>query len=79
MDGDTLVYDWVTDTRLRIAGSPNSSYLFGALSHTAILYRRTIRAAQDTGWVQCTVRDRRGGADTRLGTLILYSETLHTY
>jgi hypothetical protein len=66
-DGDTLVYDWQTDARLHMRGDDLG---FGDLSNTysnsLILYRTTVTPINDTAWVYCDVRDRRGGGAGRL-------------
>lgn len=65
-DGDTLVYDWITDARLRINGAnpPDDTRLFNTFENSRIFYPTTL--AIDTVWVQCFARDRKGKSDTKL-------------
>ena len=74
-DGDRLVYDWVTDARLRIKGSPFGVYLFDSPNSSQVFYVGILRAAVDTAWIQCTVRDHRGGGDARILFLFLHADT----
>jgi len=63
-DGDTLVYDWFTDCRLRLKGSYDFVYYFDTHSNSMVVYAGTCStsgSSADTGWVSCDVRDRRGG------------------
>jgi hypothetical protein len=64
-DGDTIVYDWSSDCRIRLKGPrPNDGFLYNQFSNSLIVYPGTcIQAPLDTGWVMCEVRDRRGGYD----------------
>lgn len=63
-DGDTLVYDWITDGRLSIQGaSPGGSSLYNTSGHTRVVYPARITAPVETVWVQCFARDRRGKSD----------------
>ena len=66
-DGDVLVYDWITDARLRISGTrPNQYWLYNTLSPTRAFYPGTIGSTVlDTGWVQCFARDGRGMSASR--------------
>lgn len=63
-DGDTVVYDWETDCRLKLKGDVLG---YGLLNNTyegrMVVYSgcATAGAAADTGWVSCSVRDMRGG------------------
>jgi hypothetical protein len=64
-DGDTLVYDWATDLRLRIrgnrSGDPTKSNTF---SNSETFYPDYHPAQVDTVRIACSVRDRRGGVAT---------------
>lgn len=61
-DGDTLVYDWITDARVRIKGS-QYFWLYHTSENTRIFYPTNINNVPvDTLWVQCIVRDVKGGA-----------------
>ena len=59
-DGDTLVYDWISDAKLRIKGAnpPSDSRLFNTFEDSRIFY--PTQRAIDTVWVQCFARDRKG-------------------
>jgi hypothetical protein len=61
-DGDTIVYDWHTDGRIRIKGTDNYS-LYHTSEMTHIFYPRWIREPRDTCWIMCGVRDVKGGED----------------
>ncbi|WP_290664987.1 hypothetical protein [Ignavibacterium sp.] len=65
-DGDTLVYDWITDARLRINGAnpPDDRSLFNTFENSRIFYPTAL--AIDTVWVQCFARDRKGKSDAKL-------------
>lgn len=65
-DGDTLVYDWFTDARLRIQGASAGVYLYGSSSNSRRFYRSTTSASPDTAWIRCYARDQRGGSDGRI-------------
>ena len=62
-DGDRLVYDWLTDSRLKINGAlPWDNSLFNTDSawrgvHNANLPNRI----NDTAWVRVRARDGKGG------------------
>lgn len=61
-DGDTLVYDWITDARVRIKGS-QYFWLYHTSENTRIFYPTNINNVPvDTLWVQCIVRDVKGGS-----------------
>lgn len=65
-DGDTLVYDWTTDLRLRIKGNPPD---FPVKSHSFIntetFYPNFTSTEVETCWIGCSTRDRRGGVASR--------------
>ena len=66
-DADTLVYDWVIDGKFSIQGvGPDSSHLYNTLSNSRVFYRYAPNPIDTTAWVQCIVRDRKGGAAGRL-------------
>ena len=65
-DGDSLVYDWITDTRLRVKGSPFGAYLFSSNSNAQVFYYGTPPMPTDTAWIKCFARDLRGGSDGRM-------------
>jgi hypothetical protein len=56
-DGDTLVYDWITDARLRIKGS-DIPVLYHTRENSRIFY--PTQYAVDTVWIQCFARDVKG-------------------
>ena len=65
-DGDALVYDWETDSRLIIKGNrPGDGQLYNTFSNSHVFYRSTSPAV-DTAWVYCSVRDQKGGGDGQL-------------
>ena len=66
-DGDTLVYDWYTDTRLKIKGaSRDEPWLFHTYENSRIFYPKNVNIPIDTPWVECTVRDVKGGNDVQI-------------
>jgi len=69
-DGDTLVYDWYTDGRLKIKGNPvwQCCIKTNTSENYQILYidQDTIFQAIDTDWVQVEARDGKGGGDVKL-------------
>jgi hypothetical protein len=67
-DGDTLVYDWITDARLKIKGArPGDFRLYHTYDNSRIFYPTDL--ATDTVWVQCITRDVKGGS---AGKLIIF-------
>lgn len=63
-DGDTLVYDWFTDSRLRIKGALAGAHtLYNTLGNSQVFYHGGL--VSDSAWVQCHARDRRGMSDFR--------------
>jgi len=66
-DGDTLVYDWITTGVVRIKGARGDEHwLYHTYENKRIFYAPDnlhVTAPLDTFWVQCFVRDVRGGAD----------------
>ena len=72
-DGDTLVYDWSTTGVVRIKGY-NHPWLFNSRNNSQIFFApdsQNISFPQDTFWVQCFARDRKGGEDGVLTTFIV--------
>ena len=72
-DGDTLVYDWITDSRLRIKGALVGDH---SLYHTHESYRifyptPFVNNPVDTPWVQCFARDVRGKSANGILNLIV--------
>ncbi len=68
-DGDTLFYDWITDGRVRIKGVllQGDNWLYNSLENTRVFYpSQYVNLPVDTPWVQCFVRDGKGGADAEM-------------
>ena len=73
-DGDPLVYDWEPYNGLYIESSTHvgNNDRFNTSSRSMVFYRSTtFPYAIDTAFVFCSVRDGKGGGDTRQ-VLILY-------
>ena len=62
-DGDTLFYDWFTDSRLKIQGAGSDYfYLYNTRENTRIVYPTKKKdEPTDTAWISCSVRDGIGG------------------
>lgn len=73
LDGDTLVYDWIGDGKVRLKDAPRIAYIFSSPRNFQTFYYASARAPLDTSWIQCYVRDQRGGQDGRLVALIIHS------
>lgn len=67
-DADTLLYDWITDGRLRIKGAhPNDHSMYNTYENSRVFYpTQYVNAPSDTPWVQCFARDGKGKSDTRM-------------
>lgn len=68
IDGDTLVYDWITDARLKIKGRAfeNDNSLYHTKENFRVFYPNPDNVVEfDKAWVQVAVRDVRGGADRK--------------
>jgi hypothetical protein len=74
LSGLALVYDWVTDSRLRIAGAPpNQYYLYTTKSNRHVFYIGANYASPiDTAWVQCFARDLQGGSTDLQVNILLH-------
>lgn len=60
-DGDTLVYDWISDGRLNLKGVlPYSHEEYNTYTNYQIFYPNSVNTPVDTPWVQCFARDRKG-------------------
>ncbi len=73
-DADTLVYDWITDGRVIIAGAnPGENALYNTFQNSRVIYPKNINNGHplDTLWVQCFARDRRGKDDNRVVRVFL--------
>jgi hypothetical protein len=77
VDGDTLRYDWATDARLDIQGTPTwNKYLNNQRDPSHTFYNAHLRnPINDSAWVYCEVRDSRGGGDGRTTFIILTTRT----
>lgn len=66
-DGDTLFYDWITDAHFVIKGNPpDNHHLYDSRSNTQVFIRDYVLPTDTVAWVQCIVRDHKGGADGRV-------------
>jgi hypothetical protein len=72
-DGDSLVYDWQTDARLNIQGTPTwNKYVNNTRSPSRTFYNADLsNPINDSAWVYCHVRDPRGGGTGRHVFIIL--------
>ena len=71
-DGDILVYDWHTDSRLKIKGaSRNEPWLFHTYENSSIFYSKNVIIPVNTPWVECNVRDVKGGSDVQIIHIIV--------
>ena len=63
-DGDPLVYDWITDSRLRVRNSRDfdPNHLFNTTENSQVVVYGASGSPGETGWIQCFARDRRGGS-----------------
>ncbi|MCK6613731.1 MAG: hypothetical protein L6Q47_05795 [Ignavibacteriaceae bacterium] len=61
-DGDTLVFDWITDARVKLKGAfADNSWLFHTYENSRIFYpTQYVNIPVDTPWVQCFARDVKG-------------------
>lgn len=66
-DGDTLVYDWFSDSRIKIEGAfGDQDWLYNTFENSRILYPKNVNTPIDTPWIQCFARDRKGKSDSRI-------------
>jgi hypothetical protein len=72
-DGDTLVYDWITDSRLKIKGDfANEDWLYHTRENSRVVYPKNLNNVPfDTLWIQCNVRDVKGGEVGKLALFVL--------
>ena len=72
-DGDSLVYDWLTDARLQIKGArPGDPFLNAQPSPSCTFYNANLpNPINDSAWVYCSAQDRRGGGVGRHVFIIL--------
>jgi hypothetical protein len=73
IDGDTLVYDWHTDARLNIQGTPTwNKHLNAQRSPYHTFYNADLpNRINDSAWVYCEVHDRIGGGASARVYIIL--------
>ena len=71
-DGDSLVYDWISDGRLDLKDAPRVGYIYSSPRNWQVFYRGTIVAPNDTALIWCYTRDLRGGQAGVLTALILH-------
>jgi hypothetical protein len=71
-DADPLVYDWVTDSRLRFKGGlATDRSRYNTYDNAQVVYPDYVKAPVDTPWVECSARDRRGKSASRIVTFIV--------
>jgi hypothetical protein len=72
-DGDSLVYDWQTDSRLLIQGNPPwNRFLNQQHSPSHTFYNANLsNPINDSAWVYCKARDPWGGGAGRRVFIIL--------
>lgn len=75
-DGDTLVYDWISDGRTSIQGTFDWQHsLYNTFENFRVVYPKNINNIPvDTLWVQCFARDRKGMSDNEIVLFILKKE-----
>lgn len=72
LDGDSLVYDWETDSRLRIKGQPSTRpWKNNSPFNFETFYPNFTPTSPSTAWVACYTRDQRGGIAGRVVTVII--------
>ncbi len=72
-DGDTLVYDWVTDGKSKIKGvNTDEHWLYHTYDNSRVFYPKNLNSISvDTLWIQCFARDGKGKSDNGLISYIL--------
>ena len=71
-DTDTLVYDWITDGRLRVKGAlSNEHFLYNTHVESHIFYPEPETIPTDTVWIQCHTRGRKGGDVARVVHIVV--------
>ena len=74
-DGNALVYDWFTDSRLRIKGEPvDEGILYNTHENFHVFYAAHVNVPVDTAWVSCEVRDGIGGVASFKPVLIVVKQ-----
>ncbi|MCF8354463.1 MAG: hypothetical protein K9H48_08420 [Melioribacteraceae bacterium] len=77
-DGDTLVYDWITDGKSRIKGTDYPDWsLYNTYENWRVVYPKNLNNVPiDTCWVQVFARDRKGKSDVGLVNFFLIKDSL---
>jgi len=71
-DSDTLVYDWFSDSRLVIKGNaPADHDLYDQPSNSHVFYYGWVSPSDTSAWVQCIVRDHKGGGAGQIVNIAL--------
>lgn len=71
-DGDSLVYDWFTDSRLAFKGAnPSDHDFYNSPDRSQVVYRSPSSLGDSTAWMRCYARDRKGGGSA--GRLIVFT------
>jgi len=71
-DGDPLVYDWITDGRLKVKGAlPGETRLYNTVSNSQLFYYGLAAMPPDTAWILCYARDDKGGSDYQIANLLI--------
>lgn len=75
-DGDTLVYDWITDGKSKIKGTIfDELFLYNTFENYRVVYPKNLNNVPiDTLWIQCFARDQKGMSDNGLVRIILLQE-----
>jgi hypothetical protein len=69
-DANALVYDWITDARLKLKGAPfDGQRIYNSSNNYQVVYPG-VTSPSDSAWVQCVVRDGIGGGAGQIVTLI---------
>ena len=79
-DGDTVVYYWITDARVRIKGTPSfdEQHLFHTFENSRIVYPKEYNNIPiDTAWIQCCVRDVKGGMVCEVVNFIVLQDSVN--
>ena len=76
-DADTLVYDWYTTGVVRIKGGTPPA-LYNTYENSQIFYApdsQFVSAPQDTFWIQCVARDRKGKDDGKIVRFVVIKDS----
>ena len=77
-DGDTLVYDWITDEKTKVTFTDYPDWhLYNTFENWCVVYPKNLNPLPiDTCWVQVFARDRKGKSDVRLISFILKNDSI---